>query len=250
MKYICKKLHFQRKPNIKCLASPNFNERPNGVEVNAIIIHYTEINKQETIEHFLNPDSEVSSHYMISKEGEITEFVNPGSRAWHAGVSSWKGVPNLNDNSIGIELVNNGDEAFAEKQYESLIGLIKFLKRKYPIKDNLILGHSDIAPERKIDPGKYFEWERLSKEKIGICIDINLETNNIITKLGDEGEEVLECQKLLNQFGYDIKIDGIFGQKTANVIKAFKTHFARKKIDSNWDNYATQTIVKILNIES
>ena len=148
----------------KFIHSPNFNDRPKEEIIDTIIIHYTEISYKDTIEKFSNPKESVSSHFIINKDGEIIQMVDCEKRAWHAGVSSWKNKENINNNSIGIELVNNGNELFTEEQYTSLNQLIKNLKKKHPnMKEDLILGHEDIAPNRKKDPGKLFDWKKIKK---------------------------------------------------------------------------------------
>jgi len=237
------------------LFSPNFNDRPQNSIINSIIIHYTEVNKAETIKIFQDKNKEVSSHYLIDKVGEVILFVDPDKRAWHAGVSCWKGVKNLNDNSIGIEIENDGKEEFTKAQYQSLIRVIVKLKEIYPtIKDELILGHSDIAPDRKIDPGEKFLWEELYKNNIGIysnfytkALEKTPKNHEIIAQMGDEGEKVKGCQILLSSFGYCIKIDGIYSKKTAKVVKAFKMHFCPKRINNIWDDYAFKMIRELMH---
>lgn len=229
------------------LFSPNFNDRPQDSIINSIIIHYTEVDKAETIKIFQDKNSQVSSHYLIDKAGEVILFVDPDKRAWHAGVSYWKGVENLNNNSIGIEIENNGEEEFTQAQYKSLVKIILKLKEVYPtIKNELILGHSDIAPDRKIDPGEKFLWEELYKNNIGIYSNFYTNNHQIIAQMGDEGEKVKGCQILLSTFGYSIKIDGIYSKKTAKVVKAFKMHFCQKRINNIWDNYALRMIRELM----
>ena len=224
--------------------SPNFNSRPKGKVIDTIIIHYTEIDRDKTIEFFTCEKREVSSHYLITKKGELIHFVSPEERAWHAGKSYWKGIEGLNDNSIGIEIENDGMEDFLEVQYEILISLIKQLKSQFlNISDNLILGHSDIAPYRKDDPGERFQWERMYKHGIGMYHDIRVDRHNkVIASFGDNNIKVRNCQKLLLDFGYDIQVDGFYGYNTERVVKAFKTHFCREKIDNIWDEYALSVI--------
>ena len=129
---------------------------------------------QSEIESYIklkNPESKVSCHYFINRKGLITQMVNDNKVAWHAGKSKWKMSENLNKNSIGIELVNKGHEFgyqnFSNTQIKSLINLCKNLKKKYEIKNENFLGHSDIAPLRKSDPGEKFPWKKLSKHKVG-----------------------------------------------------------------------------------
>ena len=114
---------------MKKISSPNFNLRPKNTIINTIIINYTVINQAETIKKFCDPKAKVSSHYLISKSGEVISFVETDKRAWHAGISSWKEQYNLNDNSIGIELENNGKEKFTIEQYQALSQIITKLKK-------------------------------------------------------------------------------------------------------------------------
>ena len=137
-----------------------------------IIIHYTGMQSEiESIKRLKNIKSKVSCHYFINRKGQITQMVNDNQVAWHAGKSKWKNFDNLNENSIGIELVNKGHEFgyqnFSSNQIINLINLCKILKKKYNIKKENILGHSDIAPLRKLDPGEKFPWKRLAKFNLG-----------------------------------------------------------------------------------
>jgi N-acetylmuramoyl-L-alanine amidase len=137
-----------------------------------VIIHYTGMQSEiESIKRLKNIKSKVSCHYLINRKGQITQMVNDNQVAWHAGKSKWKNFKNLNENSIGIELVNKGHEFgyqnFSSIQITNLINLCKDLKKKYLIKKENFLGHSDIAPLRKLDPGEKFPWKRLSKYKLG-----------------------------------------------------------------------------------
>ncbi len=153
--------------------SPNFNDRPNGTEIQSIIIHYTGMKTaQDALKRLCDPQSQVSAHFTIDEDGTIYNHVSPEKRAWHAGVSQWDGRSNFNDFSIGIELVNPGHDfgyrAFPDLQIDELTTLIKDLYQQFPITPELVLGHSDIAPERKQDPGELFPWDRLVKENLAI----------------------------------------------------------------------------------
>ena len=152
--------------------SPNFN-LPKRVKnrIKFIIIHYTGMKKESVaIKRLQDPKSKVSSHYLIKRNGEIINLVPDLFEAWHAGVSSWKHFRSLNKNSIGIEITNPGHQhgykKFSEKQIFSLQKLLKILEKKYKIKKNYVLGHSDISPGRKKDPGEKFPWEILAKNKL------------------------------------------------------------------------------------
>ena len=149
--------------------SPNFNDRKsNNIEI--IVIHYTALNSiSNSLKHLCSKKNKVSSHYLISQEGKIYNLVSEKKRAWHAGQSYWRGKTDINSISIGIELdfsplyTNN---KFTLKLNNSLIFLLKKLLKKYQIRTENILGHSDIAPYRKIDPGKYFPWQMLENKKL------------------------------------------------------------------------------------
>ena len=152
--------------------SPNFNKvKRSKNEIKFIIIHYTGMaNELKALDRLTNIQSEVSSHYFIKENGKILELVPNLYTAWHAGKSKWGKYKNLNKNSIGIEISNPGHQLnykkFSNNQIKSLVLILKYLVKKYRINYKNILGHSDIAPERKKDPGEKFPWEFLSKKKI------------------------------------------------------------------------------------
>ena len=154
--------------------SPNFNPKKRvSKEIKFIIFHYTGMKKEsDAINKLTNIQFKVSSHYLIKNDGNILTLVPDLYEAWHAGKSSWKNYTSLNQNSIGIEITNPGHEfgykKFSKKQIFSLLKLSKFLIKKYKISSKHILGHSDIAPGRKKDPGERFPWKYLSKNKIGL----------------------------------------------------------------------------------
>ena len=153
--------------------SPNYSLKKRAKkDIKFIIIHYTGMQSEiESIKRLKNIRSKVSCHYLINKRGRVTQMVKDNNVAWHAGKSKWQRFKNLNENSIGIELVNKGHEFgyenFSKIQIKNLINLCKNLKRKYIIKTENILGHSDIAPLRKLDPGEKFPWKKLSKYNLG-----------------------------------------------------------------------------------
>ena len=183
--------------------SPNFNKRRDMDLLDAIIIHYTGMqNSESALNYLCNKKSKVSSHYFINEEGQIFQLVDDFNIAWHAGVSKWLKRKNLNDTSIGIELVNpgheHGYEVFSEKQYESLEQLIKLLFSKYNIKKDWVLGHSDIAPSRKLDPGENFDWYRLARKDLSVWPDK-------IFSVPDKMKSDQLLYNLLFNIGYDVK---------------------------------------------
>ena len=157
---------------IQTLHSSNFSKKlRKNSDIKLIVIHYTGMQSRiESIKRLLNPKHKVSTHYLIDRKGRILKMVDDNKIAWHAGKSKWKNYINLNKYSIGIELVNKGHEFGYEKftisQVNKLIKLCKNLKNKYKIKNSNIVGHSDIAPLRKQDPGEKFPWQKLQKKKL------------------------------------------------------------------------------------
>ena len=159
--------------------SPNFN-LPKRLKnrIKFIIIHYTGMKKESAaIKRLQDPKSKVSSHYLIKRNGEITNLVPDLYEAWHAGISGWKHFKSLNKNSIGIEITNPGHQygykRFSKKQIFSLLKLLNILVKKYKIKKEYILGHSDISPGRKKDPGEKFPWKLLAKNKLSFWHNLN-----------------------------------------------------------------------------
>ena len=197
--------------------SPNFNPRDNINLLDTIIIHYTGMKSAElALNHLCDKDSKVSAHYFVNEEGEIWQLVDDLDVAWHAGVSQWLNRKNLNDTSIGIELVNPGHqygyETFTEKQYKSLEKLIEMLIKKHDIKKDRILGHSDIAPSRKLDPGEKFDWHRLAKKGLAIW-------PAKILRIPESMESDKLLYNLLYEIGYDVK------NHYKPSLLAFKRHF-------------------------
>ena len=176
--------------------SPNFDiEKRKKNEIKFIVFHYTGMKKEtDAIKKLTSQGTKVSSHYLIKKNGEILTLVPDLYISWHAGVSFWKNFKSLNKHSLGIEISNPGHEFkynnFTQKQINSILKLSKFLIKKYKIKSKCILGHSDISPDRKKDPGEKFPWYYLSKKKIGIWHTLN--TKKLIKT---RNQRITEIQK-------------------------------------------------------
>jgi N-acetylmuramoyl-L-alanine amidase len=196
------------------------------------------IDDEEVLAKFCNPLTKVSAHYLINREGLIYQLVDDSKRAWHAGVSYWLGRSKLNDNSIGIELSNpghlNGYREFTNSQISSLIYLCQGLIDKYQIKPINIVGHSDIAPDRKKDPGELFDWKLLADHNIGIYHNILPSLENTILYI-ENNLGISELQEKLSSIGYKIDITNIFDQQTSEVIVAFKRRFVKINLTNDWD---------------
>ena len=218
--------------------SPNFDLRKRTKsKIKYLIFHYTGMRSDKSaIEKLTNNNSKVSCHYYIDQKGQIIQMVPDLYIAWHAGKSFWKRDKNLNKNSIGIEISNPGHDhgykKFTKKQIESLINLSKKLIKNYSIKKKNILGHSDIAPLRKKDPGENFPWHFLYKKKIGIWHKYIGDKNN---QFKIPRSETLEKKffKNLKQFGYSIVFKNNLEKK--KIIKVFQMRFRPKKVNGILD---------------
>ena len=211
--------------------SPNFSfKKREKRQVKFVIIHYTGMQSEiESINRLKNPKYKVSCHYLISRKGEVVQMVKEKNIAWHAGKSKWKQFKNLNNYSIGIELVNKGHQFgyqnFSNQQISSLIKLCKKLKKKYLIKKENFLGHSDIAPLRKIDPGEKFPWKKLSKHGIGKWY---VKVNNK-NKINQKKMEALFF-KNLQKVGYRYVTNTKINLKNKMIVKAFQRHYLPNNI--------------------
>ena len=229
--------------------SPNFDNR--GCAISHIILHYTDMADCEAaLARLCDEAAKVSAHYLIRRDGHIFQLVDEAARAWHAGVSYWQGETDMNSASIGIELDHDGHKdgkmaAFPEAQMAVLISLLQEITARHAIAPQNILGHSDIAPGRKIDPGEAFDWAALSKAGFGLWPD-NVPIEDVPSlALGSEDKAVAPLQKALAAIGYQITADGVFGPQTQAVISAFQRHFRPAKIDGIADA-ETQTLVYAL----
>ena len=222
--------------NIVQKLSPNYSKNLRSLkDIKFVIIHYTGMQSEiETIDRLRDPKSKVSCHYLINRNGKIIQMVKDAFIAWHAGKSKWKKFVNLNENSLGIELVNKGHrygyQNFNSKQIVSLISLCKNLKKKYSVKKENFLGHSDIAPLRKDDPGEKFPWKKLSTYALGKWY----KRDNFKVEQNKKTVEILFFQNL-KKLGY-----GYFKINKRNIndkkiIKSFQRHYLPNNVTGKID---------------
>ena len=182
-----------------------------------------------SLQRLKSKKSKVSCHYLINNNGKIIQMVKEKDIAWHAGISYWNGEKGLNKTSIGIELQNKGEELGYEKfkkaQIFSLINLINLIKQKYQIKDALILGHSDIAPDRKIDPGYLFPWKQLYRAGIGLMPNFTKINNRELAN-----KDIKSLQLLLIEFGYKLSVSEVLDKETLQVLYAFQSHYCPEEL--------------------
>lgn len=224
--------------------SPNFDSR-DGVAIDMLVLHYTDTKTAEdAIEILTDPASKVSSHYLIDTQGAVYLLVDEEKRAWHAGVSHWRGQTNINHRSIGIELQNpghsHGYKAFPDAQMHALIRLCRDILQRYAIPPHNVVGHSDIAPERKKDPGELFDWERLASKAIGLW-------PSVIMAIGQD-ESVQAAQAGLAAIGYNVPQTGEICNQTRIVIEAFQRHYRPSQIDGAWDTECASLLASLLRM--
>nr|WP_281501525.1 N-acetylmuramoyl-L-alanine amidase [Kordiimonas laminariae] len=220
--------------------SPNWNERPTGTVIDTVIIHYTGMKSgQDALERLCDEDAQVSAHYLIEEDGNLFQLVKEDKRAWHAGISYWRGMNNLNHNSIGIELVNPGHEfgyrGFPEKQIAMLLKLLKDIHQRHDIVPANVIGHSDIAPDRKSDPGELFPWGYLSANGFGLFSQETGESTTQLLKRDDNGKAVEKMNSLLKIVGYNITEIKTFTQESEDALRAFQMHWRQRAVTGGYD---------------
>ena len=214
--------------------SPNWNER--ALPVTMVVLHYTGMRTAaEALERMVDPKAEVSAHYMIDEDGTVTRLVAEDRRAWHAGRSYWRGITDVNSASVGIELVNPGHEwgyhPFPDAQMEALIPLLAAIMERHGIQPENVVGHSDIAPARKDDPGELFDWELLARYRLALPTP-----KPRISLIYDEPSKFYLA---LERWGYDIA-DG------RAAIRAFQRRWRPRRIDGELDGEIGALLFELL----
>ncbi len=230
------------------LPSPNHDARPPGVAVDMLVIHYTGMQSAAAaLDRLRDPVAKVSSHYVIDEDGTTYRLVPETRRAWHAGVSCWAGRAGCNDLSIGIELVNPGHEwgyrPFPEAQMAALERLAAGIVARHGICPSRVLGHSDVAPERKRDPGELFDWRRLARAGIGLWPELD-------GRSLPANAPVAEVQRLLRAYGYGCPQTGELDPPTVAGIAAFQRHFRPRRVDGRPDAETLATLHALLALTS
>jgi N-acetylmuramoyl-L-alanine amidase len=214
--------------------SPNWDER--ALPITMLVLHYTGMADGESaIARLCDPEAKVSSHYVVAEDGTILRLVPDDKRAWHAGQSHWREIEDVNSASIGIEIVNPGHEfgyrPFPDEQIDAVIRLVHDLKDRYEITRGNIVGHSDIAPARKRDPGELFPWGKLARLRLALPRP----TKNLMDPMWSEGGFLLA----LERFGYDVR------DKMA-AIMAFQRRFRPEMVDGEIDAECRMILLALL----
>ena len=228
--------------------SPNFDARKAPPDM--VVLHYTGMpTGAEALARLRDPQAKVSAHYLIEEDGRVFSLVAEERRAWHSGVSFWKGERDINAFSIGMELVNPGHEwgyrAFPDAQIDALTALLDDVRGRWTIPDGRILGHSDVAPDRKTDPGELFPWKRLAEAGHGLWLEPPAAPGPALS-LDDDGTGVFALQAGLTRLGYDSAPSGQFDAHTAAIITAFQRHWRPERVDGVADGETRARLVHLL----
>lgn len=231
--------------------SPNYGPRAGGGPVDILLMHYTQMESGEAALKWLcDPRSNVSSHYLVFEDGRVVRLVDEARRAYHAGVSVWAGETDINSRSIGIEIVNPGHEGgyrpFPTVQIDALIALSHAILLRHPIPPERVLGHSDVAPLRKMDPGELFPWRRLHEEGVGYYLTPAPPGNGVGPRAGDRGVEIVRLKDKFRQYGYGLAESDEFDREMQAVVSAFQRHFRPARIDGIADASTKETLDRLL----
>jgi N-acetylmuramoyl-L-alanine amidase len=232
------------------MPSPNHGERRAALDM--LLLHYTGMpDADDALRRLCDATSQVSSHYFIFEDGRVVQCVAEARRAWHAGESSWGGVTDINSCSIGIEIANPGHgwryDDFSKAQIAAVIALGRDILARNPIPASRVLGHSDVAPMRKDDPGEKFPWDRLAAAGIGVWVEPHPITPGVALTVGDEGPQVRALQAQLAQYGYGVPVTGHYDETTKGVVTAFQRHFRPARVDGMADVSTLATLAKLIN---
>jgi N-acetylmuramoyl-L-alanine amidase len=230
--------------------SPNFDARTAPPDM--VLLHYTGMpTGPEALARLRDPEAKVSAHYLIEEDGRVFSLVPESRRAWHAGRSFWKGDRDINAVSIGVELVNPGHEwgyrPFPEPQVAALIDLLDDIRSRWTITDGRILGHSDVAPARKEDPGELFPWKALAEAGHGLWVEPPAPPGAPLA-VGDEGTGVFALQAGFSRLGYDCPPSGQYDDDTAVIVTAFQRHWRPRLVDGIADGETRARLVQLLRL--
>jgi N-acetylmuramoyl-L-alanine amidase len=234
------------------VASPNFGPRNRGLGPTILLLHYTGLKTAaKAIEVLSRVDCKVSCHYVVDEAGRITQMVAERDRAWHAGVASWAGETDINSASIGIEIHNPGHVLgyadFPPQQMAAVRDLSLDIIARHAIRPERVLGHSDVAPTRKIDPGEKFDWAWLAHAGVGHWVEpMPPGPGGETYAQGDRGPQVAAVQAMLRAYGYGLEASGEFDELTGFVVTAFQRHFRPARVDGCIDRSTVITLERLI----
>lgn len=223
---------------IRDLPSPNWDDRPAGTPIDTLILHYTGMRSaQAALDRLRDPEARVSSHYLVDEDGAVFRLVPEDRRAWHAGASYWRGHRNLNDRSVGIEIVNPGHEwgyrDFPALQMAAVCDLCLDVLARRQIPPRNVVAHSDVAPARKQDPGELFDWPGLARNGVGVW-PVGVADAGTSGALR-HATELQAVRRALAAIGYEVAAEGAFDRTFASVLCAFQRHWRPEAITGEAD---------------
>ena len=231
--------------------SPNHEPRHGAVRPDILLLHYTGMRSTPAaLERLCDPSARVSSHYLIFEDGSIVQLVPESQRAFHAGESSWEGTRDINSRSIGVEIGNPGHDygapEFPAVQIAAVVALARDIVARWTIAPYRVLGHSDVAPSRKRDPGERFPWARLAAGGVGFWVEpAPIRSGKALTP-GDRSPQVAELQRALADYGYGIAPSGQYDTAFQELVMAFQRHFRPVRVDGIADVSTVATLKKLL----
>ncbi|MGJ3231365.1 MAG: N-acetylmuramoyl-L-alanine amidase [Oceanicaulis sp.] len=232
--------------------SPNFNDRK--LPVSMLVLHYTGMDDAgSAIERLCDPEAGVSSHYVVAEDGTVTRLVDEDKRAWHAGAGEWRGIDDVNSASVGIEIVNGGHcyglPAYPDIQIEAVTRLSQAVLARHGIKPAGVLGHSDLAPERKLDPGERFPWRVLASAGVGVW-PAAVGGDRTVRHGPDHGwgETLARLQAALRAIGYGERGEGAYTARTRAVAAAFQRRFRPAHVDGLIDGETANLIEAVARL--
>jgi N-acetylmuramoyl-L-alanine amidase len=233
------------------IPSPNFGERTPGRAIDMIVLHYTGMPDVEgAIARLCTSGTEVSAHYIVLEDGRIVQCVPEAKRAWHAGVSAWAGEEDVNSCSVGIEIVNRGHDwgypEFPLRQIAAVIALCRGIMLRRNVPAHRVLGHSDVAPARKKDPGEKFPWHSLANSGVGHWVQPAPVVRGDALMLGAISDDVQNLQMALAKYGYNVPVTGKYDGATMEVVTAFQRHFRPARVDGIADHSTLITLHALL----
>jgi N-acetylmuramoyl-L-alanine amidase len=235
----------------KVFPSPNHGERAGGRRPDMLLLHYTGMpTAAEALQRLCNPIAEVSAHYFVFEDGRILQLAPEARRAWHGGAGAWAGETDINSCSIGIEIAHPGHDGglppYPERQIDGVIGLCRDIASRWAIRPERVLAHSDVAPDRKEDPGEVFPWRRLHEGGVGHWVEPAPIRDGRFFARGEAGQPIEALQAMLALYGYGIEISGIFDARTEKVVAAFQRHFRPARVDGIADASTITTLRDLL----
>jgi N-acetylmuramoyl-L-alanine amidase len=230
--------------------SPNHQPRRGVARPDILLLHYTGMaTTQAALERLCDPGPQVSSHYLVFEDGRIFQLVPEARRAYHAGASHWEGSTDINSRSVGIEIGNQGHDwgcpPFPNAQIERVIALCRDIVARWSIAPWRVLAHSDIAPNRKRDPGEVFPWRALAAAGVGAFVEPEPIVRGGALCPGDHGEAVARLQRMLADYGYGITASGHYDAATHEIVTAFQRHFRPARVDGIADLSTVRTLERL-----